>query len=344
MGVVSIMPVIAAVSGGACCALLVPRALVGMRDFATRTAVRARMRQVPGSGAFREGKGVRDLRGYAISALTICLESGIPSLRRPARWLSARWLVSDELDRLVSILRQRGIQATKLGTCQTLLALECILFAVVLLVTGSWLSSLLAVVLAGVLLHARAARSLAAMVSRSNELVPDAMRALAVYYGSGLTLVQSFEHAASEVPAPLGPRLGEVAVSMKAGMSAADALARLRGGGEDARPFTFASIALEIQHATGAPMKPLLEDVAASVSASLRLKRSLEVQTAQARLSAKIVSVMPVAVVALMALVNPSYLTGFLASPVGLVMFIVACLLELVGILAIRKILDVEVG
>lgn len=344
MGVVAVAPVVAAAACGVSCMLLVPRLAIRAHDFSTRVAVRARMRRNsvkdwPSEDDRRVGPGT-----FIRAALDICFESGIPSLRKPTIRLLGCPPIAGEVERIVTVLRFKGVRATTEGACQTLLALGIAAFMASLLIAGSLITAVLAVVTCMILIHMRISREQAASVARSQELVPDAMRALGVYYGSGLTLVQSFEHAAVEVPQPLGPRLGEVAVSMKAGMPASDALARLRGDGDSARSFTFVSIALEIQHATGAPMQPLLERVAESVSASLKLKRSLEVQTAQARLSAKIVSIMPLLVVGLMALVNPSYLVGFLSSPVGLGMFVTACVLELMGILSIRKILDVEVG
>ena len=73
------------------------------------------------------------------------------------------------------------------------------------------------------------------------------------------------------------------------------------------------------------------------------LERSLHVQTAQARLSARIVSVMPFVLVALFSLVSEGFLEPFFNSAAGVALLLVALSMQAAGVLAVRRMLRVEV-
>ena len=74
----------------------------------------------------------------------------------------------------------------------------------------------------------------------------------------------------------------------------------------------------------------------------LELLRSLKVQTAQAKLSARVVTVMPFILVGLFSLMSPGFLSPFFESLPGMVMLAVALLMEAAGVLVVRRMLKVD--
>ncbi|MCL1847622.1 MAG: type II secretion system F family protein [Coriobacteriia bacterium] len=212
-----------------------------------------------------------------------------------------------------------------------------------LLITGNLLIAVCLVLVAGGVVLGKAKKSLDLWEEKLIEQIPDALRSFGICFNAGYSLQQAFEQAALDTPAPLGMELRQASFDVNAGRSIGEALAALemRTQASDLR---FAVVALEIQHRTGGSLQELLENAAEAVVASCDLRRQLGVQTAQARLSAKVVTILPLVLVAVLSLAMDGYLNTFFSSPAGLGILFIALGMEAIGVLAIRKILGIELG
>ena len=103
----------------------------------------------------------------------------------------------------------------------------------------------------------------------------------------------------------------------------------------------FVSVALEVQHRSGGSMQQVLEAARESVATELSLERQLRVQTAQARLSAQVVTVMPFLLVGAISLLSPGFLGPFFSSVTGLLLLLVALGMQVAGVLIARRMLKV---
>ncbi len=180
--------------------------------------------------------------------------------------------------------------------------------------------------------RARGAKHTAAM----RAAMPEALRLMCVSLDSGATLAKALEYAANNCSEPLATELKQVVWDLQAGVSFDVALERLRercGGTE----FSYFAVAMEIQHSSGASFGSVLASVSQALQVSSEMEESLKTKTTQAQASSKIVAVMPVIILALLSLFSKGYVSQFFASPIGVVMFVFAVLLELVGIAWIRK-------
>jgi tight adherence protein B len=65
--------------------------------------------------------------------------------------------------------------------------------------------------------------------------------------------------------------------------------------------------------------------------------------TAQARLSAVILTILPLAMVVALMVIVPGYLRTLITDPVGPYLIAIAVFLQIVGYLAMRKIVDIKV-
>ena len=171
--------------------------------------------------------------------------------------------------------------------------------------------------------------------------LPDALRGLGMCFMAGLSLEQAFDQTAQECREPLRRELRRTVDDLHTGSSITESLAGLDGrlAMDEMR---FVSVALEIQHRTGGSMREVLDSAADSLLASFDLSRSLEVQTAQARMSARVVSMLPVALVVVLSLTMEGYLATFFSSAAGLVLLLCAVGMQVAGILIIRKILGID--
>ncbi len=172
--------------------------------------------------------------------------------------------------------------------------------------------------------------------------IPDALTALGVALGSGYALPQAFSYTAAHTPPPLSRELERVVWDIDAGRSIDEALDGLQRRA-NAPELRYVAVAMEVQHHSGGSLREIIACAVQGVRGSFDLERSLQVQTAQARLSARVVGLLPIGLLGVLALAAPGYLESFLDSPMGLGMLAVAIVLDVVGLLIIRSIVDAAV-
>lgn len=90
-------------------------------------------------------------------------------------------------------------------------------------------------------------------------------------------------------------------------------------------------------------MKQVLHAARESVLDEIKLKQTLKTQTAQAKLSAQIVSVMPFVLIAVFSLVSEGFLAPFFESLIGMALLAIALGMQALGIFIVRRMLKVEV-
>ena len=175
------------------------------------------------------------------------------------------------------------------------------------------------------------------------ESVPDMLRTMSACFRSGYSLLQTFRHLAVEAKGPLRPLFQRAASDLETGRTASDALRCLREE-STLREFAFLTAALEIQHQTGGSMQSIIDSACDSVEGELALRRSLRVQTAQARLSMRVVTLMPFVLMAVFSLVSPEFLAPFFSSGLGIALFCAAMGMQVTGVLVVRRMLNVKEG
>lgn len=174
----------------------------------------------------------------------------------------------------------------------------------------------------------------------ARDAVPDVLRSMGTCFDAGLTLQQTLVQVAGETGGPLRSLFAHAAHVLDTGGSATEALAGLRQG-SGASELAFVAVALDVQHQTGGSMRQVLDAARDSVEGELSLRRALKVQTAQAKLSAQVVSVMPFAMVAVFSLVSEDFLAPFFASASGWALLALALGMQAAGVGMVRRVLAV---
>lgn len=173
--------------------------------------------------------------------------------------------------------------------------------------------------------------------------VPDALRSLGVCFKAGLSLMQTLRQTGTELKGPLGQLFIASSRSLETGGTVAEALSVFQSR-EGASELAFVAVALNVQHQAGGSVAHVLEAARESVEGEIELARSLRVQTAQAKLSARIVTLMPFALIALFSLMSPDFLAPFFESVPGMVLLGAALIMQIGGVLLVRRMLDIEDG
>ena len=176
---------------------------------------------------------------------------------------------------------------------------------------------------------------------RVESAMPEAFSALAISLGSGHTLAQGMRFVGGHAEEPIRSEFLRVACSIECGIPASQALDDLLKR-MPAPGLGLVSLALKVSQRTGAPLRDLLADAAAMVLERTELMRRLDVKTSQARMSARLVALMPIAMVGALTLLSPDFRDG-LAEPVGVGSVAVALALNVCAWIIIRRIMEVEV-
>ena len=151
--------------------------------------------------------------------------------------------------------------------------------------------------------------------------IPDALRSLGVCFRAGLSLMQTLEQTASEMKGPLGELFLSAALA-------------------DVPELAFVAVALDVQHRSGGSLAAVLDAARESVESEIDLARSLKVQTAQAQLSARIVTAMPFVLIALFSLMSPGFLSPFFESMAGMALLAAALVMQVAGVVLVHRMLD----
>ena len=175
------------------------------------------------------------------------------------------------------------------------------------------------------------------------EEIPEALQSMKACFQVGYSLSQTVHEVAASAKGPLGALFSEVEGNLETGSDVRRALLPMRADGSEPE-LVFLATALEIQHKTGGSMQRILEAARQSVVDELDLKRTLRTQTAQAKLSAQIVTAMPFALIGVFSLVSPGFLDPFFESAAGLILLAVAIGIQIAGISLVRRLLKVEVA
>ena len=271
------------------------------------------------------------------------LRNGISPLRFIARLLLRNRWVSSYCKTCVRALATQGRRANEVALCELLIATNLLVAAFGFLLTGTMIASLFLIALVVSMVNGRAKKTLELWERKLIEQIPDTLRSFGICFHAGFSLQQAFEQTARDTPDPLGSELRQASYDVNAGRSIEEALSALEARVQ-APDLRFALVALEIQHRTGGALQELLENAAESVTASHDLQRQLAVATSQARLSAKVVTILPLLLVVALSLTMDGYLQAFFSSSEGLAILFAALGMEAIGVLVIRRILGVELG
>lgn len=175
---------------------------------------------------------------------------------------------------------------------------------------------------------------------RAEEQLPEAFGALAISLGSGLSLMQSVRYVGGHADEPIRTEFLRAASEMGCGISAAQALdglvERLRVPGLE-----LVALALKVSRRTGAPLADLLAEAAQLASERVELARRLDVKTSQARMSARLVSLMPAGMMGFLMLVSGDFRAGVTTFE-GMFSLVIALALNVVAAAIIHRIMQVK--
>ena len=111
----------------------------------------------------------------------------------------------------------------------------------------------------------------------------------------------------------------------------------------DSGDFELVATAVMTARQTGGELTVILDRLANVIRERLRITNKLNALTAQGRMQAGIIGMMPFALLMVLSWVRPQMMNNFFQNPLGMMMIGAAALLVGIGFLVIRKILSIDI-
>lgn len=243
---------------------------------------------------------------------------------------------------IVELLEEKNIRAQKHTIASTILFISLLLATIIALLFASPIAGIAVVLLVFVSFTSSLRVTLEKRTNKIRSSIPDALRSMSTCFGAGYTLYQTFKQLTNETKGGLNRLFNRCTHILQTGGTVTQALQPLKDSTETPE-LTFVAVALDVQHQTGGSMKPVIESAKDMIENKLELLRLLHVQTAQAKLSSRIVIILPFALIAVFSLISPNFLAPFFSSFIGICFFLVACVMQTAGVILVKKTLKVVV-
>ncbi len=183
---------------------------------------------------------------------------------------------------------------------------------------------------------------------RSNRLkkfgaqLPDALELIARALRAGHSLASGFQLVSQEMPTPIATEFQRTYDEQNFGVPLEDALRNL-GERVPNIDLGFFITAIAIQRQTGGDLAEILDKLGYVIRERFKLYGQVAALTAEGRLSGYILNALPILVLLALLKLNPNYVMLLFKDPLGFKMLMGAGVMQILGAIAIRKIVDIRV-
>jgi tight adherence protein B len=179
-------------------------------------------------------------------------------------------------------------------------------------------------------------------MSQFEQRFPEALDLLGRAVRAGHAFTAGLEMVAKESPEPVATEFKTTFEEQNFGLPLRDALSNMasRVPSVDVQFFV---TALMIQKDTGGNLAEILDELSRVIRERFRIHREVQIKTAQGRLTAIILILLPVGMLITMRVMNPAYINVLFEDPLGVKMLAGAGILQLIGAAFLWKIVHIEV-
>lgn len=188
-----------------------------------------------------------------------------------------------------------------------------------------------------IVLDARARRA-----SRVTLQLPDALDMMVRSLKAGHGINSALKLVAEEMPAPVAVEFGRLFEEQKFGVPLREAVTHLTERVPGSADLRMLAVAILLQGEIGGNLVENLEHIALTVRERFRFYGRLKTLTAEGRMSGWVLGCLPFVCLALLWILNPTYLQPLFADPVGRRMAASALGLWALGVLWIRRLINVD--
>lgn len=178
-------------------------------------------------------------------------------------------------------------------------------------------------------------------LAQFEEQLPDALQLLAGTLRAGYSLPQGLDAVSQEIGDPMGQELRRAITETQLGRELEESLTAIAER-LDSPDFAWAVMAIGIQREVGGNLSEVLMTVADTMIQRERLRREVNALTAEGRVSAFILSMMPPGLGVVMYVMNPEYVGVLFSRTIGLILIGLAVVSGLVGLVWMKKVITID--
>lgn len=172
--------------------------------------------------------------------------------------------------------------------------------------------------------------------------LPDALDLMGRAMRAGHAFPSALRMVGNEMPEPIASEFRMVFDEINYGISTQEALTNLSAR-VPSTDLSYFVIAVLIQHETGGNLSELLANISGIIRERLKLMMTVRVLSAEGRLSAWILTLLPFAVGFALQIVSPGFLSALWTDPLGIKMSLIALGMMLLGIFTMSRIIKIRV-
>ncbi|MBA2556103.1 MAG: type II secretion system F family protein [Chloroflexi bacterium] len=192
-------------------------------------------------------------------------------------------------------------------------------------------------------------RRKAGRLKKFNNRLADTITLVANALRAGSSFLQAIEMVVRETEPPVSTEFQRVIREVNLGLAFEEALMNMvhRVRSDDLELMT---TAITVQHQVGGNLAEILDSIAFTIRERIRIKGEIKTLTAMNRMSGYVVGLMPVGLMAVLTVIAPGFMDPMfqkppevIGLPLGVIVLAFGGFMMLLGFLAIRKIVDIEV-
>lgn len=172
--------------------------------------------------------------------------------------------------------------------------------------------------------------------------ISDALVLISSSLRSGYSFMQAIEMVGREMQPPISVEFYRVLREINLGVTTNEAMNHMAERMNSA-DLDLVVTAVLIQRQVGGNLAEILDNISNTIRERVKIRGHIRTLTAQGRLSGLIIGLLPVILIGVISFINPGYISPLLTTPGGHFMLIAAAFGEISGMLAIRKIVNIDV-
>jgi tight adherence protein B len=282
---------------------------------------------------------LRNMARQDARAISAELRSEITRETAPADRILSRLPFTRNLDRK---LDHAGLQLTTSAFVLSSAALALAGAAVTAYLTHSALFSLLAAATLAVLALGFLRFKTMQRSEKFTELFPDALTMIARSLRAGHSFNTAVQLVGQEIANPVGELFKMAYDQQQLGLRISDSLGNLNER-VDSLDLRFFTTVVSIHTDIGGNLSEILDKLAVTIRERLRIRRQVQVYSAQGRMSGYVLGALPIITYVLFNILNPDYESALVREPMGISILVLAAGMQLLGLMVIRNIIKIKI-
>jgi tight adherence protein B len=202
--------------------------------------------------------------------------------------------------------------------------------------------AVIAAVTAWILPNLILTQRIAAREAKFLSQLPDTLQLMAGALRAGYGILQAIDTVVQETSDPMSTEFQRVLTEARLGLPLEDSLQAMAER-IDSDDFRWVAVAINIQRRVGGNLADLLETVSNTLREREMVRRQIQVLSAEGRLSAVILTLLPLFLGLYMFVVSRDYIGVMFERTIGWIMLGGAAALMVVGVFWMRKLVDIDV-